>query len=204
MRTAAIVLAAGAARRMGRPKLALRYREGSVLSAALAPLLLAPLARVLVVLGHAADEVRRAAGAAEDPRLSFVVNGAWREGMASSLRCGLEACADADAVLVALGDKVGVTDALVSRVLEAAARAPLVVPVVGGRATHPVLFARALFGELRALEGDSGARDVVQRHRAEAALVPGVALHDVDEDADYRGLLEGRAPRPDDGFLLES
>jgi len=197
---AAIVLAAGAARRMGRPKLALPYRDGTLLQAALRPLLASPVRRVVVVLGHAADDVRRAAGTG--PRLRFVVNEGWAEGMASSLIAGLAACDDCDAVLVALGDKLGVTAELVERMLAAGAGAPLVVPVVGGRSSHPVLFGRALFGELRALAGDSGARDVVLRHRSAAALVTGEPLHDVDDDADYRALLEGRSPRRDDGILL--
>lgn len=202
-RVAAIVLAAGEARRMGRPKLALPVGGGTLLSAVVTPLLASPLERVVVVLGHAAEDVRRAAGTAADPRLQFVVNEAWREGMASSLRCGLSACADADAVLVALGDKVGLTPGLVRRILAAALEAPLVVPVVGSRSSHPVLFARPLYDELRALTGDSGAREVVLRHRAAAARVEGDPLHDVDDENDYRALLEGRAPRPDDGIPLE-
>jgi len=188
---------------MGRPKLALPYREGSLISAVLEPLLAAPLERVVVVLGHAALEVRRAAGAAVDPRLHFVVNEVWREGMASSLRCGVQACADADAVLVALGDKLGLTPGLVQRILHAGEKATLVVPVVGARASHPVLFARGLFEELLFLTGDSGARDVLLRHEAEAVRVKGEPLHDVDDEKDYRALLEGQLPRPDDGLPLD-
>lgn len=204
MRVGAIVLAAGAARRMGRPKLALPYGGGTVLSAVLQPLLAAPLQRVVVVLGHRADLVRVAAGKAADARLEFVVNRDWDKGMAASLRAGLDACGDCGAVLVALGDKVGVTPALLERILAAAPNAPLVVPLVGGRSSHPVLFGRAFFGELGALSGDCGARDVVFRHRAAAALVPGEPLYDVDDDADYRALLEGRPPRAQDGLPLET
>jgi CTP:molybdopterin cytidylyltransferase MocA len=197
---AAIVLAAGAARRMGRPKLLLPYGDGTLLEAALRPLLASPLQDLVVVLGHAAEDVRRAAGTA--PRLRFVVNEGWAEGMASSLRAGLAACGECDEVLVALGDKLGVTPALVERILAAGTSAPLVVPVVGGRSSHPVLFGRALYGELRALEGDAGAREVVLRHRGAAVLVPGEPLHDVDDEADYRALLEQKSPRQEDGILL--
>jgi molybdenum cofactor cytidylyltransferase len=105
-------------------------------------------------------------------------------------------------VLLALGDKVGVTPELVGRILAAAAAAPLVVPTVGDRASHPVLFRRELLPELLALRGDSGARAVVRRHLARAARVPGVPLHDVDDDSDYRALLEGRPPRAGDGLPL--
>jgi len=81
----------------------------TLLSAAVALLLEAGLDRVVVVLSDRSQEVRRGARLPADPRIVLVVCPAWRAGMASSLKRGLEACADADAVLVALGDQPGVT-----------------------------------------------------------------------------------------------
>jgi CTP:molybdopterin cytidylyltransferase MocA len=198
---AAVVLAAGASTRMGRPKLILPLGSGTVLSAAVAPLLEAGLERVVVVLGDRAVEVERGAGLPEDPRLRVVVNASWPEGMASSLRRGLDECKDAEAVLVALGDQPGVPAVRLRRMLDAwSPGTPLVVPVHDGRAGHPVLFARELFGELRALAGDVGARDVVRRHWARAALVAAEPTRDIDTEEDYRALLEGGPGRPGEGL----
>ena len=79
------------------------------------------------------------------------------------------------------------------------AGAGLAVPVHGDPAApdgerlgHPVLFGRALFAELRALEGDTGAREVVRRYWAQAARVEGAPLRDVDTEADYAALVAGR------------
>jgi molybdenum cofactor cytidylyltransferase len=200
---ASIILAAGASQRMGRPKMLLPYRSGTVLSCAVAPHLEAGAGQVIVVLGHRAEEVRSAAELPVDPRLATVVNLDWAEGMASSIRRGLEECGEASAVLVALGDQPGVDAARVKALL--AAWGPdvrLVVPVHGDRGSHPVLFARSLFSELRDLRGEVGARDVVRRHWVEAVRVPAPALADLDTAEDYRALLEGAPERPAEGLKL--
>src|ERR1700682_6046394 len=144
---AGIVLAAGASTRMGRAKMLLPAGGGTLLSAAVAPLLEAGLERVVVVLGDRAEEVRRGARLPADPRLVLVICTDWLDGMASSLKRGLEYCAGADAVVVALGDQPGVTAERVRMVT--AAFGPgrdLVVPVHRGIPAHPVLFGRSKIG----------------------------------------------------------
>jgi len=199
---AAVVLAAGASRRMGRPKLVLPGPGGTLLAGVARALLASDLDRVVVVVGAEADRVRRGAGLIPDPRLCWVENAAWTSGMASSLRAGLAACGSSEAVLVALGDQPGLDDGRVPSLLAAwrRSRAPLVVPVWGERASHPVLFARALWPALEALGGDEGARTVVRAHWAEAERVPVAGpLRDVDTPDDYARLLAGDAP--DEGGL---
>lgn len=196
-----LVLAAGASTRMGRPKMLLPLGRGTVLSAAVAPLLEAGLDLVVVVLGHDAEGVGRNAGLPRDPRVRIVVNEAWREGMSSSLRCGLDSCGDAEAAIVALGDQPGVDPELVRRLVAAhRSGAPMALPVRGERLGHPVLFARELWGELRAASGERGGRDVVRRHWAEAALIEADLPRDLDTEEDYRALLEGHPARGDEGL----
>ncbi len=192
----ALVLAAGASRRMGRPKLLLPLPGGdTVLARAITPHLEAGLERVLVVSGCEAAAV--VAALPSDPRLRVVENPAWEEGMASSLRCGIAACGEAEAVLVALGDEPGVT---VARVLDLLAawtpEVPLVVPVHAGRPSRPVLFARSLFPELLRLRGDQGGREVVGRHFRHAITIEAEPLRDLDTEADYLALLGDSAILP--------
>jgi molybdenum cofactor cytidylyltransferase len=195
---AGIVLAAGGSSRMGRPKMLLPVEGGTLLSAAVAPLLEAGLDRVVVVLGDQAEEVRRGARLPADPRLVLVVCEDWDAGMASSLRRGLASCASADAILVALGDQPGITAERVRAVTEAFAPGrDLVVPVHRGIPAHPVLFGRSLFSELESLSGDVGAREVVRRHAGEAVRIEVEALPDIDTEEDYRKFLRqpaGKAP----------
>lgn len=200
-RVAAIILAAGASRRMGRHKMLLPVGSGTLLSATVAPFLAAGLQPVVVVLGCEAERMRRDAQLPDDPRLRVVVSEDWGLGMSASLRCGLDACPDAAAVLIALGDQPGVGIGAIHGLVAAfAGGAPLAVPVRDGRGGHPVLFARSLWAELRAVEGDAGGRDVVRRHWHEAALLEQDFPRDVDTEEDYKALLEGRRPRPGEGI----
>jgi len=184
---AGVVLAAGGSTRMGRPKMLLPVRGGTLLSAVVVPLLEAGLDRVVVVLGDRAEEVGRGARLPADPRLVLTVCADWRAGMALSLKRGLESCSDADAIVVALGDQPGVTSERVRMITSAFGPGrDLVVPFHRGVPAHPVLFGRFLFPELEALSGDVGAREVIRRHEGEAVRLEVEALPDVDTEDDYR------------------
>jgi nicotine blue oxidoreductase len=72
-----------------------------------------------------------------------------------------------------------------------ASGAPVVVPRYGTRRGHPVLFAAALFDELRAAPLDVGARAVVRAHAAERLEVPvadAAILDDIDTPDDLHGI----------------
>jgi molybdenum cofactor cytidylyltransferase len=187
---AAIVLAAGSSTRMGRAKQLLPLGSGTVLSTVVSRLLGTPLDRVVVVLGHEAERIRREAGLPADPRVETVVNTDWLEGMASSLRCGVRACSETEAIVVALGDQPAIDSKVVGQLVNAfLGGAPLAVPVQGEKRGHPVLFGRTLFPSLLALSGDMGARDVVERHWGAAARIEAAPLRDLDTEEDYRSFL---------------
>ena len=194
MKLAALVLAAGASSRMGRPKPLLPPPGGgTLLRAATLPFLEAGLDAVIVVLGAYAEQVRAEAGLPDDPRLKVIDHPGWAEGQASSLRAGLAACDEPDAVLIFLADLHGLDTARVRRVIAAWHGEPLVVPQAAGRPTHPVLVARPLFDELLALRGDVGARQVVERHRSSAAVIEEPPLLDLDTPEEHQALLADAA-----------
>jgi molybdenum cofactor cytidylyltransferase len=187
---AAVVLAAGASTRMGRPKQLLPLSGATVLARVVSRLLESPVDRVVVVLGHDAERIRKGAGLPIDARLTVIDNDGWQEGMASSLRCGVRACQEAEAIVVALGDQPGLDPDVVTRLVAAFRHgAPLAVPVQGERRGHPVLFGRSLFPALLALSRDVGARDVVARHWPEAARIEAALPVDLDTEEDYRSFV---------------
>ena len=153
---------------------------------------------IYVVVGHQADEVRRAVGAAD---VTFVDNQAYATGMATSLRAGVAALPeDVNAALICLGDMPRVTAADVRVVIGAfdpAMTREICIPTYDGRRGHPVLFAARFLPEIEALRGDVGARSVIERHPAVVHLVavdhPGVLL-DVDTPAALRSLSRANAP----------
>jgi molybdenum cofactor cytidylyltransferase len=184
---AGVVLAAGSSVRMGTNKLLLELGGESVLRRVVRRVAEAGLDPVLVVLGHEADRARAELGGLP---CSPIVNPDHARGMNTSLGAGIAAIPkEAIAALVALADMPLVTVAMMDELVQRYRRgtAPLIVSEYGGIAAPPMLYDRALFGELRGLEGDGCGKRAVRRHRAEAVMVPwpAAALGDLDERADY-------------------
>jgi molybdenum cofactor cytidylyltransferase len=184
---AGVVLAAGASTRMGRNKLLLTIEGESVLRRAARRALDAGLDPVIVVLGHEAERMRQELSGLG---CRVVLNADHAKGQTTSLRAGIAALpAGAPAAVVVLADMPFVTSemlaALVRRFLGGGT--PLVISDYDGVTAPPMLYARALFPEIEAMEGDSCGKRVVKAHRGEAAVLawPAGALSDLDVPDDY-------------------
>ena len=193
---AAVILAAGRSTRMGRPKQILPIRGRPMLQEVLGIFRRTRVGRVVVVLGANARKVRHSVDFQQEV---VVLNRRFAEGMGSSLRIGLASIGDdADAVIVALGDQPLLSPATVNRVIEAYlnSRARVVVPVFNGRRGHPDLFDKVLFPQIMNVQGDAGAREVVEKCRRgllEVAVEDEGVLVDIDTPADYEDVaLQGR------------
>lgn len=188
---AAILLAAGSARRFGSQKLvALLDGEPLVRHAARA-LVSSGIDDLYVVTGSDADRVREAlTGVGIDAR--FVHCAAYASGMAASLGAGLSVLpAGTDAAVIALGDQPGLDPRVVGAIIDAYHdSSPLIAaPRYRGQLANPVLFSRVVFPELLALTGDVGARGVVLRDpsRVRWVDVNAPVPWDVDEREELRG-----------------
>ncbi len=186
---AAIVLAAGFARRMGRQKLLLSLQGKPVVRWAVERLL-PHVDDLVVVTGQDDAPVREAlAGLA----VRYAVNPSPQAGQGSSIAVGVGALKPwTRAVLIALGDQPRIPDTVVPRLLEALGRSgkAIAAPVYRGTQGTPVLFASEVFAELRALTGDAGARAVVQARpeRVESVPIDAPMPPDVDTPEDYARL----------------
>lgn len=190
-RVAALVLAAGASERMGRPKQLLDWGGQPLVRVAAMAALSAGLYPVLAVVGSAGAEV--AAALAGLP-LQIVANPNYATGQSSSLRMGITALPPKClAVLVLLSDQPFVTPAIVAQLAEAwrTSGSPIVAPVYAGQRGNPVLFDRSMFAELLAIDGDQGARALLAANPARVHLVPfddDRPLADIDTPGDYERL----------------
>src|SRR5207245_3456759 len=186
-RVAGVVLAAGAARRMGRNKRLLELGGEPLVRRAARRALEAGLSPVVMVLGHEAERLRvELAGLPCD----CAINPDYTGATSGSLHLGLERLpADVEAVVVLLADMVLVTRQMLEGLVAAARRsaAPLFVSRYGDVTAPPLLFRRSLFGELMAWTGEGCGKAVVQRHKAEAVYLdwPSAALTDVDTPEDF-------------------
>jgi molybdenum cofactor cytidylyltransferase len=187
---AGIILAAGLGRRMGGAKVLLPW-QGRPLVRHLAQVALeSRLHEALVVTGHRAVEV---AAALSDLPVRIVYNQDYQSGLSSSLRAGIAALPrHITGAMILLADQPRLDAAVINRLLEAHARtgAPIVAAFARERRGAPVLFDRALFAEIMALDGDQGARRVVDAHfdRVCRVEVDEAVLEDVDTPEAYADL----------------
>lgn len=168
---AGLLLAAGAGRRMGRPKALVELDGEALVTRATRALTDAGLGPVVVVLGAGAEQAAPLVGEGAQ----VVVAEGWDEGMGASLRAGLAALrpsAGVDAVLVSLVDTPGIGAAALRRVAGAAAGPGTVARgAFDGRPSHPVLLGRAHWDAVEAVAtGDEGARSFL-RGRAGVDLI---------------------------------
>jgi CTP:molybdopterin cytidylyltransferase MocA len=190
VRTVGLLLAAGAGRRMGRPKALLRDADGDpFLVRAVGRLREGGCLRVTVVLGAGVDEARLLLPGSGD--VEVVVAEDWDEGMGASLRAGLRALdgSDADAALVSLVDLPDVDAAVLRRVVaagEPAGARALVRATYDGRPGHPVLIGRGHWaGVVATAHGDRGARGYLAGHDVTACECGDLATgRDVDRPED--------------------
>ena len=151
---------------MGNPKALLPWGDATLIEYQVQQLRAGGIDEIVVVLGHAADEIRERV----PDTARIVVNLHFQEGRATSLRAGALALSDdADAIVVLNVDQPRPGE-LLSRLIEAhAARDRLISrPVFGKEHGHPIVLAGSLLEELRRVEEESqGLLGVVDAHRDE-------------------------------------
>lgn len=161
---AGVVLAAGSGSRFGSSAKQLAELDGiPLLEHALRAVEAVPaIERVVVVLGARAEEILAGVDFGDGEP---VVCADWADGQAASLRCGIEAVADAEAAVLTLGDMPRITPAVIAQFADLAAQYGAQArarAIYDGLPGHPVVLGRDYFAQIAALQGDVGAREVLK------------------------------------------
>ena len=159
MTIGALVLAAGEGRRFGGTKQLAELEGRPLLEHALAAV--EGISPRVVVLGHAADEIR---ARVDLHGARPVVCPDWADGQAASLQCGVAALGDVSAAVITLGDQPFITPEVIAAVLDLG-DADAVRSVYHGVPGHPVVLGRPLLERVGELRGDTGFRDLLRTAR---------------------------------------
>lgn len=163
---AAIVLAAGRSTRMGSNKLIADVGGKPMVRRVAEAALLSAASPVLVVTGHHEADVRIALTGLD---VTFVHNPDYAQGLSTSLKAGIAASpASVAGAMVLLGDMPQIAPDHLDQLIAAfrAGAGIVIVPVHAGKRGNPVLWPRAFFPAMLALEGDAGARRLLAANTA--------------------------------------
>jgi molybdenum cofactor cytidylyltransferase len=187
-----VILAAGGATRMGRPKQLLQLAGVSLLRRAAETALATSCRPIVVVLGANAEQ---ATAEISGLSVSAVVNPNWQNGIGTSIRAGVAALLAGQqrpaAVALMLCDQPLILPAAIDELVrqQATSGKPICAARYSGTLGTPAVFAAKLFDELLALGDSEGGKAVIMRHAAETEAfdIPAAAT-DIDTEADFRRL----------------
>lgn len=183
-----LILAAGSSSRLGFPKQLVCFRGKTLLENTF---LLAQKisSNVRIVLGANATQISEESNI---PTQYILHNPHADEGMASSIRVGVQALADdSETILILLCDQPLVSENLLHKILQTyqQTRQPIVACRYAGRLGVPMLFSKQLYNDLLQLKGDTGAKAIIHQFMNQIAIVDfEEGAFDIDSPADIEQL----------------
>jgi molybdenum cofactor cytidylyltransferase len=187
-----VILAAGASTRLGEPKQLLEYDRKNLLQRTIDAAVNSNADTVIVVLGANAEQVSKEI---DRSKINVVINTEWEEGMASSVRNGLNEVLfispSIDAVILMVCDQPYISSELINDIIDKQKETgkTIVTCNYGKTFGPPALFDKSLFHELMQLKGDVGARNIIHQHSDEVVTVLFAKGNiDIDTKEDYDGL----------------
>jgi len=189
MKTGIIILAAGASKRMGKPKMLLPYRENNLLQHIIQQAQLIPSEGALIVTGCYDALIKQALN---NYQVKRVYNKQWKEGMASSIVLGLQWWLNHNdtitQILILVSDQPFLNADILNKLLQQQQQTQkgIVAATYDGIIGTPVLFSRQYFPYLLQLKGDKGAGNIVKAFPADVATILFEAgKYDIDTPEDY-------------------
>lgn len=161
MTIAAVILAAGMSTRMGSVKQLLPWKNDTMLGSTIDLYTKSEVDKIIVVVGYCAAEIIKTL---KDKPVKWVINEEYETGMASSLRAGIKALQEEERIcLIGLGDTPLLQVSTIKDIIKTHRKYgnKVVAPYYRGKKGHPILITSELYAELLNVQGDVGARTVI-------------------------------------------
>jgi molybdenum cofactor cytidylyltransferase len=189
MKTGIIILAAGAATRMGKPKMLLPYGEKNLLQHIVQQAQQIPSEGILIVTGYYDAMIKQAFN---NYPINLVYNEQWKEGMASSIKLGLQWWLEQNnaltQIMILVSDQPYLNADILNKLLQQQQQTQkgIIAATYDGITGTPVLFSRQYFPQLLQLKGDKGAGNILKSFSEDVAAISFEAgKYDIDTPEDY-------------------
>jgi len=183
-----IILAAGESKRMGFPKMLLKFNGKAMIEKVLDNVAESDADGILVVLGAGSEDLTDIVRKYD---VKYCYNKNYRAGMLSSVQCGFKDLpSDTDATLVFQGDQPFITPAVINMVINAykTSEKGIVIPVYSGKRGHPLLLDIKYSDQIEGLDPSIGLRSITYLNSSDVLEIetnePGI-LRDFDTYEDY-------------------
>ena len=162
----AIILAAGSSTRFGdKNKLLKPFMDSSIFGHVVKTMTNLPIAEVILVTGYEHEKI---AEAIKHSNVHIIHNSEFQTGIASSSKCGVSAASQkTEGYMICLGDMPYITMDYIKNLLDTFINSQIpsiIVPTFQYRKGNPVIFSKNFIDDLLKIEGDKGAREVIDKH----------------------------------------
>ncbi len=194
MNISIIILAAGSSFRMGSTKQLLPYRNSTLLDIAIDNAIRSEATNVYCILGANAEAIKKKC---KSKKVILVLNPNFRDGLSSSIVAGIQYVsnnnASTEAAIITLADQPKVGTTYLNKLIKKASENPetLIASDYGFNKGVPACFPKSTFPSLLKLQGDKGARDLLNDNSIKVITISSNhALLDIDTPKDYQELLK--------------
>lgn len=190
VRITALVLAAGKSSRMGdENKLLLKFNDKTMVSHVIDQIAASAANDIIVVTGCEFKNVRSSIG----QKVDFTHNPDYDLGLSTSLKAGIDALHGAtDGVMICLGDMPYISTKNYDALLDAFEVGKIIAPTSHGKVGNPLIFSKEYFDDFAALQGDRGARKLLEKYKDKVVRVDvntDAVLDDIDTPEAYQDIL---------------
>lgn len=191
-----LLLAAGTSSRMGTPKQLLPIAESTLIELAIKTALEARVAAIYCVLGANIDKIR---SKIEDYSIEIIENNEWQNGLGKSIAVGTAAILNkepqTEGIFILLADQPWVDGVYLEMMISSFEDRPdaIIASDYGGFYGVPAIFPKEYFNQIKELDGDYGAKELLNLHKLPIVAVKSPEkLDDIDTPADYEQFLKSR------------
>lgn len=191
-----IILAAGESKRLGRPKQLLEINSETLIERITRLSMNSKAISTTVVLGANAESI---SSKLSNSQISITINHNWKEGLGSSIVCGVNAVlknnANIDAVLLLLCDQPHVDTQLLNSIIEEynTTQSTIINCDYGNESGPPVLFDKTFFSQLLELSGQTGAKNIINQNLDLVTSIPfAKGRIDIDTESEYNSFINNK------------